>query len=70
MDKYEDGLDHRMENMVKKTSGVVELARSELDSGVEKREVVTSLLQDIVGATMKRPMRTTFNAVMLSLLGE
>ena len=70
MDKYEDGLEHVTESMVKKTSGVVELARSELDSGVEKSEVVTSLLHAIVGVAKERTMRTTFNAVMLSLFGE
>jgi len=70
MDRCDGRAQQAPESVVAKTSGLVELARDVLDSGVEKGEVVTSLLQDIAGMEQARPMRAAFDAVALSLLGE
>ncbi|MFC2000220.1 hypothetical protein ACFLXE_05635 [Chloroflexota bacterium] len=70
MDRCEGRLDEVPESMPAKTGGLVELARGVLDSGVERGEVATCLLQDIAGMAPVRPMRAAFDAVVLSLLGE
>ena len=70
MDKCEGGLEQVTECIAKKTGGLEELARDVLDSGEEKSEVVTSLLKDIAGMEKVRPMRATFDAALLTFLGE
>jgi len=71
---FVDGCEGKMEpvtdSVVRKIGDLADLARGILASGSQKSEVVTSLLNDLAGMTRTRPLRASFDAVALSLLGE
>jgi len=70
LDKYDSGPGPIAGIGGKDIGGVMDLANSVLNSEKEKSEVVTELLQDIAAMAKVRPMRATFDAVFLALLGE
>jgi len=67
-------LDNKMErvpdSMVKKTSDLGELAKRVIAAKAEKSAVVEWLLEDIEGMAMMRHLRASFNAAVLSFMGE
>ena len=72
---FVDGCEGKMEpvtdSVVRKIGDLADLARGILAaSGSQKSEVVTLLLNDLAGMTQTRPLRASFDAVALSLLGE
>ncbi len=72
---FVDGCEGKMEpvtdSVVGKIDDLADLARGILAaSGSQKSEVVTLLLNDLAGMTQTRPLRASFDAVALSLLGE
>jgi len=72
---FVDGCEGKMEpvtdSVVRKIDDLADLARGILAaSGSQKSEVVTLLLNDLAGMTQTRPLRASFDAVALSLLGE
>ena len=70
MDKCDGDPEQISEYRTKKTGGLAELSRGILDSEVEKTEVISWLLKDVVSSEKTRPMRAAFDAVLLTLLGE
>lgn len=58
------------DTVTRKISSLPALARGVLESGALRDGVAHSLLDDLAGMTEPRPLRASFDAVALSLLGE
>ena len=70
LDQCESRMEEVPDSVARKTSGLTDLAKDVLDSGAGGSAVVNSLLQDIAGMPQTRSLRASFDAVILSLLGE
>jgi hypothetical protein len=70
LDGCEGKIEPVTDSVARKTRDLADLARGILASGSQKSEVVTSLLNDLAGMTQTRPLRASFDAVVLGLLGE
>ncbi len=70
VDRCEGRAEQGSGSMVRKTGGLVDLARDAIGTAGAGSEAATSLLKDIAGMKEARPMRATFDAVVLSLLGQ
>jgi hypothetical protein len=71
VDACESNMGPVTDSAVRKTGDLADLARSVVAaSGDQQSKVVTSLLNDLAGMTQASPLRASFDAVVLSLLGE
>jgi hypothetical protein len=70
LDQLESALVPPPTGAISKTDNIQKLAKGVLESGKEKSGVVLSLLHDITDMSPVKPMRASYDAVMLSLLGE
>jgi len=70
MDEVESTSGHSLECSMAKTKNLRKLTSDILEFGGEKSDIVNALLQDITGMSPLRPMRASYDAVMLNLLGE
>jgi len=70
IDRCEGRAGQAPESVVAKTRGLVDLSKDVINTAAAGSEVAVSLLKDITSVTEARPMRATFDGVVLSLLGE
>jgi len=70
LDRVEEEMEEVPDSLVARTGDLVGLARGVLESGADRRPVVAPLLEDIAGMSPVRHLRASYEAVLLSFLGE
>lgn len=70
LDEYQSKLERIPAELEKETKDLRNLAQKTLESEAEKSEIVKSLAQDLAGMTEMKPLRGSFDAILLSLLGQ
>ena len=69
LDEYQSKMERIPAELEKETRGLRSLAQKTLEFEEEKSEVVKSLTQDLAAMTEMKPLRSSFDAILLSLLG-
>jgi len=70
LDEYQSKMERIPAELEKETRGLISLAQKTLEFEEEKSEVVKSLSQDLAAMTEMKPLRSSFDAILLSLLGQ
>jgi len=70
LDEYQSKVERIPAELEKETKGLRSLAQRTLESEGEKSEIVKSLTQDLAARTEMKPLRGSFDAILLSLLGQ
>jgi hypothetical protein len=70
LDEYQSKMERIPAELEKETRGLRSLAQKTLEFEEEKSEVVKSLTQDLAAMTEMKPLRSSFDAILLSLLGQ
>ena len=70
LDEYQSKMERIPTELEKETRDLRSLAQKTLEFEEEKSEVVKSLTQDLAGMTEMKPLRSSFDAILLSLLGQ
>jgi len=70
LDEYQSKMERIPAELEKETKDLRSLAQKTLEFEEEKSEVVKSLTQDLAAMTEMKPLRSSFDAILLSLLGQ
>lgn len=70
LDEYQSRLERIPAELEKETKGVRSLAQGTLEAEGEMSEIVKSLSQDLAAMTEMKHLRGSFDAILLSLLGQ
>ena len=70
LDEYQSKMERIPAELGKETKDLRSLAQRTLESDGEKSEIVKSLTQDLAAMTEMKPLRGSFDAILLSLLGQ
>ncbi len=70
LDEYQSKMERIPAELEKETKDLRSLAQKTLEFEEEKSEVVKSLTQDLAAMTEMKPLRGSFDAILLSLLGQ
>ena len=70
LDEYQSKLERIPAELEKEAKDLRSLAQRTLESEGEKSEIVKSLTQDLAAMTEMKPLRGSFDAILLSLLGQ
>lgn len=70
LDEYQSKMERIPAELEKETRDLRSLAQKILEFEEEKSEVVKSLTQDLAAMTEMKPLRSSFDAILLSLLGQ
>jgi len=70
LDEYQSKMERIPAELEKETKDLRSLAQKMLEFEEEKSEVVKSLTQDLAAMTEMKPLRGSFDAILLSLLGQ
>lgn len=70
LDEYQSKMERISAELEKETKDLGSLARKTLESEEEKSDIVKSLTQDLAAMTEMKPLRGSFDAILLSLLGQ
>jgi hypothetical protein len=70
LDEYQSKMECIPAELEKETRDLRSLAQKTLEFEEEKSEVVKSLTQDLAAMTEMKPLRSSFDAILLSLLGQ
>jgi hypothetical protein len=70
LDEYQSKMERIPAELEKETRDLRSLAQKTLEFEEEKSEVVKSLTQDLAAMTEMKPLRSSFDAILLSLLGQ
>jgi len=70
LDEYQSKMEPIPAELEKETKDLKSLAQRTLEAEGEKSEIVKSLAQDLAAMTEIKPLRGSFDAILLSLLGQ
>jgi hypothetical protein len=70
LDEYQSKMERIPAELEKETKDLRSLAQKTLESEEEKSDIVKSLTQDLAAMTEVKPLRGSFDAILLSLLGQ
>ena len=70
LDEYEKLLGDMPESMVRKTKNLASISKNSLDADQEKTLIAKTLLEDIDQMKGLKRLRASFDAVLLSMMGE